>query len=199
VTPIPGVSAVVLAGGASTRFGRDKLAERPSPNGPSLLERSVGSVREVAADVVVALAPDDERALPDGARRARDAARYDGPLAGLAAGLAVAREPLVVVVAGDMPTLQPTVLAALVRALAAGSADAAALRHRGRAQPLPIAVRDGAALPVVDQLLAEGERRLGAVLERLTVRLLDEAEWRPLDPTAATLRDVDVPDDLLDV
>jgi hypothetical protein len=46
------------------------------------------------------------------------------------------------------------------------------------------------------RLAAEGERRLGALAERLTVRVLREEEWRPLDPEARTLRDVDEPGDL---
>ena len=35
-------------------------------------------------------------------------------------------------------------------------------------------------------------------MDRLTVRVLAEDEWRPLDPDARTLRDVDEPADLPD-
>jgi len=37
---------------------------------------------------------------------------------------------------------------------------------------------------------------LRSVLERLPTRILEEVEWRPLDPDGETLRDVDRPDDL---
>jgi molybdopterin-guanine dinucleotide biosynthesis protein A len=111
-------------------------------------------------------------------------------------GLIAAREPLVVVAGGDMPSLDPAVLALLIRALVASSADAALLEHRGRRQQLPFAVRTGAGTDAARRLLAQGERRLGALTDRLTVRVLPEEEWRPLDPDARTLRDIDEPADL---
>jgi molybdopterin-guanine dinucleotide biosynthesis protein A len=42
----------------------------------------------------------------------------------------------------------------------------------------------------------DGERRLRSLFERLPTEVLDESEWRPLDPGGATLRDVDRPEDL---
>ena len=188
------VSGIVLAGGRSLRFGRDKLME-PIGDRP-LLHLAVDAVAAVASDVVVVAPPDVDLSLPEGTRLVHDASPYDGPLAGTMAGLTAVREPLVVIAGGDMPDLQPSVLALLVRALEASAADAALLGHRGRRQQLPFAVRTGAGTEIVRRLLAEGERRLGALAERLPVRLISEEEWRPLDPEARTLRDIDVPDDL---
>src|SRR5262249_5554432 len=109
-----------------------------------------------------------------------------------------ATEPLVVVVGGDMPSVRPTVLAALVRALlAAGDATGAAvLVARSRLVPLPAALRTGAASDVVGRLVGEGERRLRSGFDRLPTRILEEAEWRPLDPDGESLVDVDRPEDL---
>ena len=67
-----------------------------------------------------------------------------------------------------MPSLDPAVLALLIRALVASSADAALLEHRGRRQQLPFAVRTGAGTDAAQRLLAQGERRLGALTDRLT-------------------------------
>ena len=44
--PLPAVSAIVLAGGASTRFGRDKLAE--PVDGRPLLHHAAEAVAAVA-------------------------------------------------------------------------------------------------------------------------------------------------------
>ena len=101
-----------------------------------------------------------------------------------------------VVVGGDMPSLEPAVLALLIQALVASSADAALLEHRGRRQQPPFAMRTGAGTDEARRLLAQWERRPGALMDRLTVRVLAEEEWRPLDPDAGTLRDVDEPTDL---
>ncbi len=194
-----GVTGIVLAGGASTRFGADKLSAEI--DGRSLLERAIVAVASVAADVVVVLAPGDDRPLPSAAvpvRRAVDAERHGGPLVGLAAGLEIAREPLVVVVGGDMPSLSPAVLAALVRALVASGegADATALVQRGTLRPLPAALRNGAATESARRLLAVGERSLAGLFREMRTRGLAEGEWRGLDPTGETLRDIDRPSDL---
>ena len=191
---LPAVSGIVLAGGRSMRFGRDKLVE-PIGETP-LLHLAIDAVAAVAAEVIVVAPPDIEPPIPEGVRLVHDSEPYEGPLAGCLTGLTAAREPLVLVAGGDMPTLEPAVLELLVRTLAVSATDATYLDHLGRRQQLPFAVRTGAGTDLVGRLLAQGERRLGAIAEHLIVRVLLEEEWRPLDPEARTLRDVDEPTDL---
>jgi hypothetical protein len=61
---------------------------------------------------------------------------------------------------------------------------------------LPAALRTGRASDEVGRLVDDGERRLRSVFTRLATRILDDVEWRPLDPEGDTLRDVDRPEDL---
>ena len=189
------IGAIVLAGGRSSRFGRDKLAE--IVDGQSLLERAIVAALAVASDVVVVIAPGPDRPVPAGARLVHDTNAFQGPLAGLAIGLA-ALEPDVdraVVVGGDMPSLIPAVLARLSAALGA-TTDAAVLDVDGRSVPLPMAVRRHVALPVARALLDAGEHRLRALPLALRVAVIAEGTWRLDDPGGLTLRDVDVPGDL---
>jgi molybdopterin-guanine dinucleotide biosynthesis protein A len=190
-------SGIVLAGGRSSRFGRDKLAEivdaRP------LLHHALLAVAGACSEVVVVVGPEHPSPQPPTGvtiRVVRDPEPYGGPLVGLLSGLEEAREPLALVVAGDMPTLQPAVLAILLRSLEDHDTEASLLQHQGRAMPLPAAVRNGAATATARRLIAQGERRLTALMDGLRSRLIDETDWRGLDPTAATLRDVDAPEDL---
>lgn len=197
--PAGSVSGIVLAGGRSSRFGADKLAARYGDS--TLLERAVAAVGSVSTEVVVVVAPGDDRQLPPAGvpvRRALDPEPFGGPLVGLLAGLEVAREPIALVVGGDMPTLAPDVLRMMIGAIVAseGARDAAVLVQRGEMRPLPCAVRNGAATQTARHLLGEGERSLLALIRSLSTLSVAEGEWRPLDPTAATLLDVDVPDDL---
>jgi molybdopterin-guanine dinucleotide biosynthesis protein A len=196
--PAP-VSGIVLAGGRSSRFGGDKLAARVG--GSTLLELAVVAVAAVSTEVIVVVAAGDERELPEASvpvRRAVDPEVFGGPLVGLLAGLEAAREPIVIVAGGDMPTLSPDVLRKLLSALVAseGSYDVAVLVGRGETRPLPCAVRNGAATQTARRLLGDGERSLKALIRSLTALSIAEGDWRPLDPTSATLRDVDTPDDL---
>ena len=192
-------SGIVLAGGRSSRFGGDKLAARIGDL--TLLERAVAPVALVSTEVIIVLAAGDERELPATSvpvRRAVDPEAFGGPLVGLLAGLEAAREPIAIVVGGDMPTLAPEVLRMLIGLLLAseGTRDAAVLVQRGEMRPLPCAVRNGAATQAAPHLLGEGERSLLALIRSLPALLVAEGEWRPLDPMAATLLDVDVPGDL---
>jgi molybdopterin-guanine dinucleotide biosynthesis protein A len=192
---VPPATGIVLAGGRSSRFGRDKLAERIGQL--SLLEHAIRAVSAVAREIVVVGRPPGETGGIPGVTYVPDPEPFGGPLVGLRTGLEVAGEPLALVVGGDMPSLHPDVLALLLRTLAAGDGWVATrLVHRGRRQPLPMALRVGAATPHARALVGTGERRLQALFTGLATRDLREVEWRALDPTAATLRDVDRPGDL---
>jgi molybdopterin-guanine dinucleotide biosynthesis protein A len=170
--------------------------------GRSLLGRAVDSVAAISSEVIVVVAPGDERALPDRAgvpvRRVVDPEAHGGPLVGLLAGLEAAQQPLVVVAGGDMPTLSVDVLNAMIRTLArprARRTPRSSVRH-GEARPLPAAIRNGAATQAARRLLGEDERSLRALFAILRTRRIPESEWRGLDPAGETLRDVDTPGDL---
>ena len=189
------IGAIVLAGGRSSRFGRDKLAE--IVDGQSLLDRAIVAVAAVASDVVVVIAPGPDRSVPAGARLVHDTNAFEGPLAGLAMGLAALKPDVdrAIVVGGDMPSLIPAVLARLFAALGA-TIDAALLEVDGRPVPLPMALQRHVASPIARSLLDAGEHRLRALPLALRVTIIAEGTWRLDDPNGLTLRDVDVPGDL---
>jgi molybdopterin-guanine dinucleotide biosynthesis protein A len=189
------IGAVVLAGGRSFRFGRDKLAE--PIDGRPLLHHAIAAVRAVADEVVVVAAPDHEPAVPGDVRVVHDAAAFEGPLAGLSTGLAALDDNIerVVVVAGDMPTLRPAVLSRLLATLGP-TIDLALLEVSGESVPLPMAVRRDTGLSGVARSLEMGERRLRALPTELRTSVVAEAVWRLDDPAGATLRDIDTPADL---
>ena len=161
-----------------------------------MLDLAIDAVRVVATDIVVVIAPDGSPRLSQEVTIARDARAFDGPLAGLAAGLA-AFDPSVaraIVVGGDMPSLVPPVLQRMLDEVS--SADVVVLETDDGSRPLPMAIRPGIVRPVIDGLLSAGERRLRALLTEVRVVALDQATWRQDDPDGASLRDVDVPEDL---
>lgn len=190
----PDVSAIVLAGGRSRRFGRDKLRE-PIGDG-TLLEHTIAGVSPLAQETIVVVAPDESRDAPAGIILVRDTTSFEGPLAGLLTGLGHAVHPVVLVVGGDMPTMVPSVLGALIDGLRDPAIDAVILEHEGRGRPLPGVVRTEPALAAAERLVAEGERRLRALYETLATAVIDEPTWRELDPDGRTLRDIDTPADL---
>jgi molybdopterin-guanine dinucleotide biosynthesis protein A len=188
------VAAVVLAGGRSSRFGRDKLVE--PIQGRPMLGHVIERLRSVTPEIVVVGAVGATPDIPSDIELVHDDTPFEGPLAALAVGLR-ALDPgveRVIVVGGDMPTIVPALLDRLLRSLE--RRQAAVLSDDERARPLPLAVRRSAASDAADRLLADGERRLRALLERLDVDVLPAERWREDDPSGETLRDVDVPGDL---
>ena len=188
------VSAIVLAGGRSSRFGRDKLRE--PLGGRSLLDHAIAAVRPVATEVLVITAPLGAPAVDEDVRVVRDASPFGGPLLGLAAGLAAAREAIVLVAAGDMPELEPGVIELLLAALDDAHVDVAVLAEGDRPRPLPMVVRRDIARATAERLIETGERRLGAVTEELVRTVIAEPVWRMVDPEGRSLRDIDTTGDL---
>ena len=190
----PRVSVVILAGGRSSRFGRDKLAE--PIDGRPLLEHAIDAVRPIAGRILVVVAPGAAPTLPPGTTLVHDPRPFEGPLAGLLAGLREAEDPVVLAVGGDTPDLVVAVVESMLDALDLAGADAVVLEHDGRARPLPMVLRREPAIAAATALYERGERRLRALTEVLATSVIPENTWRALDPDALTLRDIDTPADL---
>lgn len=108
-----------------------------------------------------------------------------GPLAGLEAGLAAAREEVAFAVAVDMPYV--TTRVAEMAVAAARTSDAAIPRIGDRSEPVCAAYRRSA-LPAITAALEAGELKLANLAERLEVTWLEG-----LDPEL--FRSLNTPDE----
>ena len=106
----PGVSVVVLTGGASRRLGRDKATAHVG--GRRLVDRILA---EVPADVPVVIVGPSLDAMARPVRFVREDPPGSGPLAAIGAGLAEVGTPFVGLIAADMPFAVPVVAEALSR------------------------------------------------------------------------------------
>ena len=190
------IPVIVLAGGASRRMGTDKRLVHIG--GEPMLQRVVDGL---AGHPVVVVVDPHRDAIPIGASSGvvliPDTRPGEGPLAALEAGLTAVTTDMALVVAGDMPWLEPALLELLVDRLAAApAADLTCLTDDGRPQPLPMACRRIPTLARVTALLDDGERRLRAMLEDPATTTVPETVWRAADPTGRSLMDVDTPADL---
>lgn len=189
----PDVAAVILAGGRSTRMGRDKAFI--DVGGQTLLDRTVAVALEVAAEAIVALSPSqpDLQAAPR-VFVVRDAVTHAGPLAALGPVLAQVRAPKVLLLATDHPALEAAVLRRFVALL---TPDVEAAARPG--EPFLAAYRTEALARAATTLTAAGEARLRALLASLRPRevsredLLADPEVSRLDPALASLLDADTP------
>jgi molybdenum cofactor guanylyltransferase len=194
-------SGIVLAGGRSRRFGGDKLTALV--DGVPLVDHAIAALQRVCSEVIVVVEPGRRLSAVDPGTHHSSAVRvvqeveaFGGPLAAALVGLQAAIYPRVLLVGGDMPRLVPAVLELLVGRLAASDASVAVLRSDGRLQALPVALRRDPALVAAKEVLDRGERSLQAMLSHVPPVVIEEDEWRRLDPTGTTLEDIDRPADL---
>lgn len=194
-------SAIILAGGASTRMGADKRRLRLwGEAGPTLLEQMVALGRAHCAECIVVL--NDPEAWPDlQARPVRDEIPGAGPLGGLASGLAAASHEYALLLACDMPLVRSALLQALLAyprpfdALVPLRTAADGPRNLAGAEPL-LAIYRRTALPAVRACLAAGDRRMIAPLAQIDTRFLTPEEWRPFDPDGVSFINLNRPEDV---
>lgn len=170
-------SAAILAGGRASRFdGRDKSAL--VVGGSSILDRQLSELSRLTDDILF-VGPTGEGKPTSWARGAvsvrvvPDRVPNRGPLGGLDAALAAARDNEVVVVACDMPFVTAPFLAFLV-SLAANHDIVVPRTARGY-HPL-CAVYARSCGTAVARRLAAGELAMSGLLDELRVRIVTGEE-----------------------
>ena len=185
------LSGIILAGGASSRMGRNKALL--AMDGQKLVERVAGTLAQLTDDVlIVANDADSYRFL--GIPIVPDVEPGFGPLMGLYSGLRAARGELAVAVAVDMPFLSPDLLKMLV-SLAPGY-DVVIPHALDRLHPLCAVYRRATCLPAIEQAIARGQRRLIAFHPDVRVREVDEVQLRQVSPDLRALMNVNTPEEL---
>jgi molybdopterin-guanine dinucleotide biosynthesis protein A len=163
-----GFSGAILTGGRSARMGVDKatLAVRGRP----LVTYPRDALRSAGAREVLAVGGDREALAALGLTVVADEHPGEGPLGGIVTALRVATEPVVVVLACDLPAITCEVVRRLVDAVGPG-VDAAVPVRDGRLEVVAAAYRRRA-LPRLERAFAAGGRSPSQVISRLTVREL---------------------------
>jgi molybdopterin-guanine dinucleotide biosynthesis protein A len=162
-----------------------------------VLTRAVGEGQVVAVRGPGQDLPD----LPGHVEVVADAAKEEGPLRGLAGGLAAlrGRAEVAFVSSVDAPFLHAPFVTAVLAAI--GDADDAAVPVAQGHRHTLAAVYRVALLPLAEELLAAGERRPGALLDHARTRVLDETLLRAtsglgdIDPDLVALRNINTPDE----
>ncbi len=196
------LAAIVLAGGRSSRMGRDKAAL--VLDGETMLQRTAGALAAVVDEIVIVRAPD--QALPPVAVavptiEVADPVEGEGPLVGIAAGLQAVSGDAALIVAVDMPFLEPALLRLLFERLRDESDESDGGGHRwvvpiaeGRPQPLCSAMA-ATALPVVRAHIEAGDRAPMAIGRDLNVLRLPEEQWSRADARGRSFINVNTPEE----
>jgi molybdenum cofactor guanylyltransferase len=192
------VAAFILAGGASSRMGRDKgLLEF---DGVPLIVHTAHLIEPLVANLTV-VGPripyaalglpviEDQEADASGEKKDRL-----GPLAGIAAALAATRLQWNLIVACDMPYLTASWLDWLLSRAADSPGEVVIPRTERGLEPLAAVYRRECG-EAISAALAWGARKVTSAIEELRVDIVDPREWRQIDPQSLVLKNMNSPGD----
>lgn len=182
-------SAIVLAGGKSSRMGRPK-ALLPFDDEP-LIIHLVRRLRQRFSDIVVVAAPEQELP-PLAVTLVRDTVAYQGPVGGILYGLQAAREELCFVTSCDAPFLNLALVSHLLSL--ATEYDVIAPHWQGRLQPLHAVYRRSVA-PLLQEQLERGELRPIFLYKKVRTREVFEEEIRQVDPEGLSFHNMNSQED----
>lgn len=198
---------VINAGGQSRRMGEPKaLLPMPGTGEPLLavmLRRLQGVTEEppiiIANDPQIQATVAEKAPLDEPVRWLADCYGTVGPLGGIATALA-AVNGWILLVACDMPLLNPHLLRYLLWLTGEGGTDGVARWDaivpvvNGYPEPLH-ALYHSRVLPAVAARLGAGERRATAFLPDVRVRYVHEEELRPHDPALHSFMNINTPEE----
>ena len=157
------ITGVVLAGGASSRMGRDKA--ELTLGGRTLTEIQVEKLRKLGiGDILLS----GSGMAPPGVRQIPDIHPGLGPLSGIHACLQAAKAPACLVLSVDVPLFPAEALGELI---AAHTAGITVLACGGEIEPL-IAVYDSSLAPRAEELLLSDSRKVRSLMRGVPVREL---------------------------
>lgn len=176
----PNITVQIMAGGRSSRMGRDKAMV--SLVGETLLDRALRQWAGWGGALVISVGSGARAALaPDGTVPVLDVYPDCGPLGGLHGGLRVCVTEFLLLRAVDTPFLGPELGERLAERI--GTGDACVFSLNGRPQPL-FGLYRVSCLSAAEALLSAGERRMRALLEQVNtvcVPTQDEGAFQNLN------------------
>ncbi len=196
----PDVTVFILAGGQSTRMGRDKAFVEF--NGHPLLTRALDLARSVASDVRIVGSKDKEKFAPY-APVVEDIFRDCGPLGGIHAALRASPTDLNLMLAVDMPFVSSAFLQYLIdqaridqtrigQARTTADASVVVPRSGGLWQPLCAVYRRDFA-DAAEAALRAGRNRIDVLFAAGKTRVIEEEEMERAGFSRDLFRNLNTP------
>jgi molybdenum cofactor guanylyltransferase len=182
-------SAIVLAGGRSSRMGTDKATL--AWDGATLIQRTVAELRRLFDDVIVVCRLDQAGVMTDfGARVLSDDEPFQGPVTALHRGLDAIETDVAFACGCDLPFLKAEMAKALCT-MAAGY-EAAIPEIGGRLQVLHAAYHRNSA-PVLQTMIEAGRHKLQELVPLLRARIVNQSDLSRYDQHLLSFVNVNTP------
>lgn len=195
------IAGIIVAGGQSRRLGQDKRRLRLwGDDGPMLLEHTLNVLMPLCAELVIVL--NDPEAWPGlPARIVPDVYADAGALGGVYAGLRAVTHEHALVVAADMPLLNPALLAAMsvwprtYDALVPCTSTGGTGDTAHQLEPMHAIYRRTCLAPLRTALDAH-QYRITTFLNRVYLETIPPETLRRYDPQGNSFSNINTPADL---
>ena len=182
----------IQAGGQSSRMGEDK-ALKPFLGRP-LIQRVVERLSPVADELIVTTNRLHDYAFLN-LRLVPDLKPGRGALGGLYTAIASAAQPIVAVVACDMPFASGTLLEAASKLLVEEEADVVIAKSEEGYEPLHAVYRRGTCLPAIEAAIEADQWKVIAWFPRVIIRVLTSEEIKRYDALGLAFWNVNTPEE----
>jgi molybdopterin-guanine dinucleotide biosynthesis protein A len=190
MAPRDHIATFILAGGQSSRMGRDKAML--APGGIPLLMRTAALLAPLAGPPTIIGPPTRYSAL--GYNVIPDDAPGIGPLGGIATALRHSNQPWNLIVGCDLPFLAAEWLEYLTARAIESNADAVIPRSDAGTEPLCAMYRKTCLTPVL-AAIAEGTRKVTDALAALRIDVVQPHEWKAFDESGHLFKNMNTPED----
>lgn len=184
------MTGIILAGGRSSRMGRDKSL---LPwQGSDLMHTVISKVGQACDDIVL-VSNQARNLIYKDVRVVADIISEMGPLGGIHAGLTYAKHPLAFVTACDMPYAVPQAISFLLQE-ATDEWDVVIPACGEFFEPMCCVYRK-TCLPAIETLLNQGRRRIVDFFPLIRLKTIDVEIFRQFDPELKLFTNINTADE----
>jgi molybdopterin-guanine dinucleotide biosynthesis protein A len=173
------ITGIILAGGKSLRFGRNKATEKIA--GMTLVERVIKQLLSLTREIILVTNEDSSQfAKFDFIEVVSDIYPAKGPLGGIYTGLIASHTAANIVVACDMPFLNAALLSHMVE-ISPGFDAVIPRWPNNQIEPLH-GIYSNSCIPVMKKRLEDNQLSISECLKEMRVHYFDQAEFSKFDP-----------------
>ena len=170
-------TAVILAGGKSSRMGLDKQFLRI--NEVRIMEKLIRELSKEFEDIIIVTNKPEEY-KKDGVRIISDEIKEFGPLSGIHVGIKQSKSRYVYFIACDMPNVNLDYIHYMKKVLTNSKANACIAKREGRLEPFN-AFYSVDILPEVEELITLNRRSIAGLIDSIEPIFIEENVLKKYD------------------
>ncbi|MFH1287477.1 MAG: molybdenum cofactor guanylyltransferase [bacterium] len=183
-------TAIILAGGESSRLGQDKTFADVANK--TIFEREIDVLQKLFSEIII-ISNNPVLFNSSGLKAYKDIIPNKGPLGGILTGLSVSATKNNFVVSCDLPFLSENVISFLYSQFT--NCNLLIPCWQGQLMPLH-GFYSKNCLPVIENQISRNELKVLAITSHLKTKYIHEHELKPLDPEGKSFFNVNTLEDL---